>query len=296
MDRERAIARTAEGQHGVVSRGQLLSLGFSAKEIKGRIRRGHLLVLHRGVYAVGHRVLTQQGRWMAAVLACGEGAVLSHWSAAQLLGIAPRRAMRPEVSRPRTFRGQAGIVCHQMTVAADERDLIDGIPTTSLSRTLFDLAAVASEREVERAFHEAEVRRLTGRLSVPQLLERYPGRRGAPLLRELLASKEPFGISRNDFEELFVAFLDRHRLSRGIMNGTLALRGKLFSPDCMWPEQRLIVELDSREVHDTDRSFQGDRRRDRILLAEGWRSARITWAQLRDEPEEVAADLRRLLG
>ena len=286
----------AAAQHGIVTHEQLVRAGLTAKRVASWLRGGRLIRVHRGVYAVGHRVLTQQGRWMAAVLACGEGAVLSHWSAAQLLGIAPRRAMRPEVSRPRTFRGQAGIVCHQMTVAADERDLIDGIPTTSLSRTLFDLAAVASKREVERAFHEAEVRRLTGRLSVPQLLERYPGRRGAPLLRELLASKEPFGISRNDFEELFVAFLDRHRLSRGIMNGTLALRGKLFSPDCMWPEQRLIVELDSREVHDTDRSFQGDRRRDRILLAEGWRSARITWAQLRDEPEEVAADLRRLLG
>jgi hypothetical protein len=233
---------------------------------------------------------------MAAVLACGEGAVLSHWSAAHLLGIAPRRDTRPEVSRPTAFRGRPGIVCHRSVVAADERDLVDEIPVTSLSRTIFDLAAVGRKREVERAFHEAEVRRLTDRLSVPHLLERYPGRRGGPLLRELLASKEPLGISRNDFEERFLAFLDAHRVPRPIMNGTLALRGKLLSPDCMWPEQRLIVELDSREVHGTDRAFQGDRKRDRILLTEGWRSARITWAQLRDEPAEVAADLRRLLS
>lgn len=182
-----------------------------------------------------------------------------------------------------------------MAVGADERYEVDGILTTSLARTLFDVAAIGTKREVERAFHEAEVRRLTDRISVPQLLKRYPGRRGARVLREILASKRPAGISRNDFEELFVAFLDRYGLPRGLMNGTLPLRGELFSPDCMWADRKLIAELDSREVHDTERAFQGDRRRDRVLLVEGWRTTRITWAQLRDEPEEVAGDLRRLL-
>ncbi|HEX2393658.1 MAG TPA: type IV toxin-antitoxin system AbiEi family antitoxin domain-containing protein [Solirubrobacterales bacterium] len=294
--RERKLAHVAGEQHGILGRAQLLALGFSAKEITGRMLRGHLLVVHRGVYAVGHRVLTQHGRWMAAVLACGHPAVLSHWSAAQLLGIAPGRAIAPEVSRPRRFRGRDGIRCHQMAIAEDEWEVVDGIPATSLSRTLFDLAAIGTEREVERAFQEAEVKRLTDRVSVPQLLQRYPGRPGAPLLRRLLASKEPSGITRNDFEERFVSFLGGYGLPRGIMNGTLPLRGKLLSPDCMWPEQRLIVELDSREVHDTDRAFQGDRRRDRVLLAAGWRSMRITWAQLRDEPEAIAADLAEALG
>jgi predicted transcriptional regulator of viral defense system len=296
IERERELARTAGEQHGVVSRKQLLVLGFTAKEITGRIARGRLLAVHRGVYAVGRPLSTQHGRWMAAVLACGEGAVLSHWSAAALLGIAPRRAMRPDVTRPTYFRARPRIACHRSSVLADEWEIVEGIPTTALARTLFDLAAIGGEREVERAFHEAEVRRLTDRISVPQLLERYPGRRGAPVLRKILASKRPAGISRNDFEELFVAFLDRHGLPRGLMNGTLPLRGKLFSPDCMWPEQRLVAELDSREVHGTDRAFQGDRKRDRILLAEGWRTTRITCAQLRDEPGEVAADLRRLLS
>jgi predicted transcriptional regulator of viral defense system len=290
------IAELAGGQHGVVARRQLLALGLSAAEIRNRSDAGRLLRVHRGVYAVGHRLLSQEGRWMAAVLACGPGAVLSHWSAAQHLGIAPRRAMKPEVSRPTASRGRPGIVCHRSAVAADERDVVRGIPVTSLSRTLFDLAAVGTEREVERAFHEAEVRRLTDRVSVGHLMERYPRRQGAAALREVLAAKEPPGITQNDFEERFVAFIDRHGLPRPSLNGTLPLRGRLLRPDCMWPRERLIVELDGRKAHRTDRAFEGDRRRDRELLAEGWRSARVTWTQLRDESAEVAADLRRLLA
>ncbi len=177
----------------------------------------------------------------------------------------------------------------------DEVTKVNGIPITSVFRTIFDLAAIATEREVERAFHEAEVRRLTDRVSLPMLLERYPRRRGATVIRKVLASREPTGVTRNDFEERFVAFLDARGLPRPLLNGTLPVRGRLLSPDCMWRRERLIAELDSREVHDTDRAFEGDRRRDRELLAEGWRSTRVTWHQLRDEPNAVAADLRRLL-
>lgn len=233
---------------------------------------------------------------MAAVLACGGDAVLSHRSAGQLWGIVPRGSGRPEVSRPTKFRPRPGIVCHHASLPPDEHGTILGIPVTSLSRTLFDLAAVLPKRQFERAFHEAEVRRLTGRLSMPQLLARYPRRRGARTVREVLASKAPIGITRNDFEELFVAFLDEHGLPRPRLNATLPVRGRLLEPDCMWREERLLVELDSREVHDTGRAFEGDRERDRVLMTEGWRSARVTWRQLREEPAAIAADLRLLLG
>lgn len=188
------------------------------------------------------------------------------------------------------------MLAHKSTLCADELTTVDGIPVTSVSRTLFDLASVLSKRQLERAFNEAEVRRLTSRLSLPHLLERYPRRRGARNLRELLAAKTPGGITRNDFEERFVAFLDAHGLPRPRLNATLALRGRFFEPDCLWGEQRLLVELDGRAVHSTDRAFDGDRERDRILLAEGWRSARVTWRQLRDEPAAIAADLQRLLA
>jgi very-short-patch-repair endonuclease len=167
---------------------------------------------------------------------------------------------------------------------------------TSVSRTLFDLAGMQSMRQLERALHEAEVQRLTDKLSLPDLLERYPRRRGAAKLRALLASTMPVGVTQNDFEELFVAFLDSYGLPRPRLNATLPIRGQLLKPDCMWPQQRLLAELDGGAVHRAERGFHGDRRRDRILLVEGWRSTRVTWRQLHGEPAAIAADLRELLA
>jgi very-short-patch-repair endonuclease len=184
----------------------------------------------------------------------------------------------------------------QAEVPADERAIVEGIPVTSVARTLFDLAGAMPKRELERAMHEAEVQRLTDRLSLPDLLVRYPRRRGAANLWAVLASKMPAGVTQNDFEELFVAFLDRHRLPRPLLNATLPLRGRLLKPDCMWREQRLIVELDGGGAHRTEKAFESDRERDRILLTEGWRSARVTWRQLHGEPRALAGDLRTLLA
>jgi len=232
---------------------------------------------------------------MAAVLASGDGAVLSHRAAGQLWGMVPRSTSLPEVTRPRAFRSPATIVGHRALLAVDEIEAVEGIPVTSVSRTLFDLAGIQSRRQLERAFHEAEVRHRTSRVSVPDLMARHPGRRGAAKLRALLESKEPVGITRNELEELFVALLDEHRLPRPRLNGTLAIRGRLLEPDCMWTEQRLLVELDGGGVHRTDQAFESDRQRDRILLSEGWRSTRVTWRQLHGEPAEIAADLRELL-
>lgn len=178
----------------------------------------------------------------------------------------------------------------------DEVGELSGIPVTSVARTQFDLAATLSKRGLERAMHEAEVRQLRDRLSLWDLLARYPRSRGAANLRAVLGSKLPVGVTQNDFEELFVAFLDEYRLPRPLLNGTLPMRGRLLKPDCMWAEQRLIAELDGRDVHGTDEAFESDRQRDRILLAEGWRSTRITWRQLRDERQAIAADLRDLLA
>ncbi|HET6999360.1 MAG TPA: DUF559 domain-containing protein [Solirubrobacterales bacterium] len=233
---------------------------------------------------------------MAAVLACGPRAVLSHRSAARLWCVFPYDPGRFEVSRPTAGRTKhRGILLRHARLLPDEVTEIDGIPVTSVFRTIFDLAAVSSSREVERAFHETEVRQLTDRVSLPQLLERHPGRRGAKTVREILRSRQPVGITRNELEERFVALLDSHGLPRPRLNGTLAVRGRLLEPDCMWRRERLIVELDGREVHGTERAFESDRQRDRILLAEGWRSTRVTWKQLRDEPTAVAADLRAAL-
>lgn len=288
------IGALAGRQHGVVARRQLRELGFGDSTIDSRLRRGALLALHRGVYAVGHRKLTIQGRWMAAVLACGPGAVLSHRSAGQHWALVPRSRSIPEVTRPRGFKGRPGIRAHRSTLPPDEVEVLDGIPVTSASRTLFDMAAVLGPSQLEQALNEAEVRQLTSHLSVPDLLRRHPGLRGAATLRAVL-DEGLHGITRRELERRFAALLDRHRLPRPRRNVHVAVRGRFYEVDCLWRRQRVVVELDGRAVHGTKRAFETDRERDRILLAEGWRPMRVTWRQLRDEPELIVSDLRSLL-
>jgi very-short-patch-repair endonuclease len=232
---------------------------------------------------------------MAAVLAAGPDALLSRRSAGQLWRIVPRASHRPEVTRASACRGIDGISVHRGSIPPDERRELVGIPVTSVARTQFDLAAVLPKRGLERAMHEAEVKGLTDRLSLWDLLGRHPRQRGAANLRAVLGAKVPAGITQTELEELFVEFLDEYALPRPRLNATLPVRGRLLRPDCMWPEQRLLAELDGHEAHGTEAAFESDRRRDRILLVEGWHSTRITWRQLRDEREEIAADLRGLL-
>lgn len=293
---DRLISRLAEGQHGLVARRQLLAQGVGRGAINIRVDRGQLQPVHRGIYAVGYRLPSVHGRWMGAVLACGLNAVLSRRSAGQLWGIVPLRSHAPEVTRAAACHGFDGIAVHRGLIRPDERGELLGIPVTSVARTQFDLAAILTKRGLERAIHEAEVKGLTDRLSLWDLLERYPRRRGTVNLRAVLGAKTPVGITQTELEERFVEFLDEHGLPRPRLNATLPVRGQLLKPDCMWLHQRLLAELDSREVHDTDQAFESDRRRDRVLLVEGWNSTRITWRQLRDERDEIAADLRDLLG
>jgi very-short-patch-repair endonuclease/predicted transcriptional regulator of viral defense system len=300
----RAVGRRVDGpigalaarQHGVVARRQLRGLGIDDSAIDSRLRRGALLALHRGVYAVGHRKLTIQARWMAAVLAGGPGAVLSHRSAGEHWALVTRSGSIPEVTRPRGFKGRPGMRAHRLTLPPDEVEVLDGIPVTSVSRTLFDLAAVLSRAQLEQALNEAEVRQLTSRLSVPDLLRRHPGRRGAAALRAVLDDDEGGGITRLELERRFAALIDAHRLPRPRRNAHVAVRGRFFEVDFLWRSQRVAVELDGRAVHGTKRAFETDRERDRILLAEGWRPMRVTWRQLEDEPETIVYDLRGLLA
>lgn len=293
---DRALARLGGRQHGVVSRRQLLAAGLGRRAIGSRIERGSLHSIHRGVYAVGHAKLSTEGRWLAAVLSFGPEALLSHRSAARLWRLIPGARSAAEVTRPGKCRPRVGFVVHRSHVPEDERTIVDGIPVTTVPRTILDLAAVVGKRQVERAFNEAEVQRLTDPLSIPDLLDRYPGRRGTAVLREMLGDEARIsGVTRNDFEERFVAFVDANGLPCPHFNADIAVRGRFFVVDCLWPEARLIVELDGRAVHGTRRAFEADRERDRLLLADGWRVVRITWRQL-DAGAGVAADLRRLLA
>jgi len=294
--KDRAVAQVAKRQHGVVARWQLLELGLGRVAIVERLQHGHLHKIHRGVYVVGARRISRKGRWMAAALAGGLGTVLSHRSAARLWKLLPPAAEVIEVTSPASGRTRRrGIVGHRASLQEDECLVRDGIPVTSPFRTIFDLAAVAEMRELERAFHEAEAREVTDQVSLPMLLERYPGRRGTRNLQVLLESRQPAMITRNDFEEAFLALVGRFSLRRPRMNAPLAIRGRFFEIDALWELERVAVELDSRTIHGTRKKFESDRLRDRILIAEGWRTMRVTWRQLQDEPGEIAADLRLAL-
>ena len=233
---------------------------------------------------------------MAAVIASGPGSALSYRSAGRLWRLLPPSHGLPEVTRPTSFRMRPGILVHQAFLPADEMTQVDGIPVTSVPRTLFDLAAILPKRQMERALNEAEVLGLTDALSLTDLISRYPRRRGAATLRALLGANAPAGITRSELEERFVALIDTHRLPRPRLNATLAIRGRFFKVDCLWDDRCLVVELDGRASHGTSRAFEGDRERDRLLHAEGWRVVRLTWRQVSDDAAAVATDLRRLLA
>jgi uncharacterized protein DUF559 len=171
--------------------------------------------------------------------------------------------------------------------------MVRGIPVTTVPRTLLDLAAVLPKHKLERAFHEAEENLLTDPLSLPDLLVRYPRRDGTPAIRGLLETGAE--ITRSDLEADFRAFVAEWGLPRPELNAWLQIQGQWLECDCLWRQQRLIVELDSRSFHDTAAAFEGDRARDRRLSAAGWRVIRVTWRQLQRDASGVAADLRTIL-
>jgi hypothetical protein len=234
---------------------------------------------------------------MAAVLAAGPRAVLSHRSAAALWGIRRWRDSNVDVTRPGSRQHRPGIRWHVTNLPADEITSLAAIPVTTVTRTLLDLAAVLHYREVERAMNEAEVQRYTDRLSLPALLARYPRRRGTAAIRAILdEGGMGTALTRSELEERFLRFLALWGLPRPELNVSIAVRGVFVEADCVWRRSRLIAELDGRAVHGTAAAFERDRARDRALNAEGWRVVRITWRQLSEEARELAEDLGALLG
>jgi very-short-patch-repair endonuclease/predicted transcriptional regulator of viral defense system len=291
-----AIAAVAEHQHGVVARGQLADMGIGRRAIGHRMQSGRLHPLHRGVYAVGHRVLSREGRWMAAVLAAGQGAVLSHRSAAALWGLRATARGRVEVTVPRKLGSRPAIEVHVSRLADDEIIVLRGIPVTTPPRTLLDLAAVLSARQIERALNEAEVLRLADPTSLGDLLERHPHRPGAGKIRKLLEAHDIGAtITRSELEDRFLQFLDEAVLPRPEVNANIQTTTGWIEADCLWRTHHLIAELDGHASHATTAGFERDRARDRALQAKGWSVIRITWRQLHEEPAAVARDLKRLL-
>jgi very-short-patch-repair endonuclease len=292
------VARLAEKQHGVVARGQLVDIGLSERAVEHRVAMGRLLPVARGVYAVGHSRISQLGRAMAAVLASGPGAVLSHRSAAALWGIRGSAGGAVGVTVPRRSTSSDRIRRHLAVLPADEVTVCEGIAVTTAPRTIFDLAATSSVDRVEHDIRQIEFLRLYDRLSLPALVERYPGRRGVRRVRKALARTEtlPAGHARSPLEERFLPFLRRYGLPRPRLNDWITVGEKRYQVDCHWCGTGQVVELDSWEAHGTRSAFREDRARDRILRTAGYAVTRISWAQLDDEPEAVALDLRKLLS
>jgi very-short-patch-repair endonuclease/predicted transcriptional regulator of viral defense system len=292
---DRAIAALANRQHGMVARRQLLAMRLSPSAIDRRVTWGWLHVVHRGVYAVGHTVLSSDARYMGAVLLGGPGAALSHRSAAALWGIRMSSRPRPEVTIPTARRQPRAVQLHFARLPADEVTEIRRIPVTAIARALFDLAAAVPRAQAERAFHEAERKRLSGALSVRDVLERHPHCRAAPVVRAILESLD-IGATENDFEDAFVDFVRRYHLPMPEANVWLPLPRRSVRVDFLWRAAREIVELDGRESHGTALAFESDRARDRALRVAGWHVTRVTWRQLKEEPDQLAADLRALLA
>jgi very-short-patch-repair endonuclease len=292
------IADLAARQHGVVSRAQLRALGLGEDAIDYRLATGRLHRVFAGVYTLGGRLFSKQGSWTAAVLASGTDAALSHHSAAALWGLRGYSQSTVHVTVPHQSTSTKQIRRHRSRLPADEVTLEEGIPVTTVPRTILDLAATEPEETVLALLRESEYRRLWDRLSLWDMVERYPTRKGVRKVRVALnrVKKEPPGRRRSPLEERFAPFLRRHRLPLPRFNDWILIAAGRFQVDCHWPGTKQIVELDGWEGHGTRSAFRNDRAKDRSLSVAGYSVTRLTWNQLEDEPEAIAADLRVLLG
>jgi very-short-patch-repair endonuclease len=236
---------------------------------------------------------------MAAVLACGPEAVLSHRSAADLLGIRENKRARIDVTAPRRRgRSPRGIGAHRDgSLAAADRTEVSGIPCTSVARTLLDFAAVEPIWELRKVVGEAEVKRILSKGAARDLIKRSRGRRGVARLRMVLDEIHPeTKRTRSYMERLFLAMCTQAKLPRPEVNVTLRTGSDNFKPDFLWRDAGLIVEADSRQFHDTDMAFLDDRRREQRLQLAGWRVSHCTWWEIEHESRRLAETIRGLLA
>jgi very-short-patch-repair endonuclease len=273
---DRKIAALAGAQHGVASRAQLTNLGLTRNEIDNRTASGRLHVVHRGVYAVGHRVMTREGRWMAATLATG--GVLSHVTAAAAWGFARSATIHVTVPGDPGRRRRPGVHIHRSrTLTPADTTVHHGIPITEPHRTLADLAQTLNGRPLEHAVNLAE------RLVDFERLRQA----GPPSLQAVLKSYTT-PQTRSHLEEAFLKLCDDHRIPRPHTN-TL-VEGILC--DFAWPEQRLIVEVDGYRFHRAPTVFRTDRERDAELTIRGWRVLRFAYEHVLERPDWVARTIR----
>jgi hypothetical protein len=298
---DREMARLAGEQKGCISHAQLAALGLSRSAVHARVEAGRLHPRHRGVYAVGHPVLTVAGKRRAALLAHGAGAVLAHATAADHHGLRPSGSplIHVLIAGDSGRKRQPGIRLHRTRFLpeSERTEDDDGLAITTWPRTVLDMAATLRETEdirvmLDRAIHLC----LFDLTALAAVLDAHPSRPGRARLAKVLERDKPTNLTRGKLEQLFLAFCDRHGLPRPLVNHPIALSGhETATVDFCWPAQRVIVETDDRRTHLSPPAFENDRRRDAILASKGWIVLRYTFARLRDEPEAVATELRTLL-
>jgi very-short-patch-repair endonuclease len=287
---EAELARIARAGHGVVTRAQLLNAGVTADEIKLRVRKGGLIRVHRGVYRVGHRAPSVEATYLAAVLAAGEGALLSGRAAAHLLGLLKGSAPPPEVTA-RTQRRIEGVKTHRSRLL-DARDAatVRGIPVTTVPRTLVEISSELSSDVLARACHEAGVRYGTTPGAVEAVLARRPNAPGARKLRRVIHGDVHVTLSK--LEARFLELLRAEGLPLPVTNRPAGGR----RVDCRWPEHQLTIELDGYRFHNSRHSWEQDRRREREARARGDDFRRYSYEDVTGDPTLMLAELRALLS
>ncbi|MEZ5077012.1 MAG: type IV toxin-antitoxin system AbiEi family antitoxin domain-containing protein [Solirubrobacterales bacterium] len=286
------LAELAAGQYGVVTIGQLLSLGYSKQAVARAVGAGRLHRLHQGVYAVGHTDLSLHGKCLAAAWGCGRGALLSHWSAAWLWGLMATRPLPIHVTTPSPRRARLGLVIHRSRTFADEdAAVVEEVPVTSVARTALDLAARVRRSSVRRLLQRTEELGVFDLPDFESILARNRGHRGIKPLRRELAVYKPPPFTRSGLEERFFELVLEHRLPRPATNYVEAG----YELDAYWPELRFAVELDVYETHGSRLSFEEDRLRHENLKLAGVEMIRVTGPRLDREPRRVLDRIACLL-
>lgn len=280
-------------QHGVVARRQLLELGLSPQAIQHRLSTKRLHRVERGVYAVGRPELSQHGRWMAAVLSGGPGAVLSHSSAAALWGIRPpigqRIGQRIEITVPVcSGRRRPALDVHRRPILRQSETTVhEGIPVTAIVLTLLDIARQLDPRRLERAINEADRLGLIDPETLFAALEDYTARPGVGKLREILG-RHTFRLTDSELESRFLRLVD----DAGLPTPITGTRLNGFKVDFYWPHLALVVETDGLRYHRTPAQQARDRLRDQTHTAAGMTALRFTHEQVRFETKRVRETLR----
>lgn len=281
----------------MVTHRQLAVVGIRGSAITRRVATGRLERVYRGVFAVGHAQRTPEASWIAAVMACGPGAVLSHLDAAALWKIYESRTAKIHVTTTtRSRRAQPGIRAHRAR-RLDPADVTvkDGIPVTTVARTLVDLTDVLTSDRILRAIREAEYLRLLDLDTLIAAVRRAHGRRNLKVLTRALARHRPGQIVREELEHRFLELVHEAGLPDPQTNVKVKTRRRTYTVDCLWPDEGVAVELDGRAAHQRASAFEEDRARDAALSAIGLRPLRFTWHRVTEEGADVVAELEATL-